>query len=62
MNTTYLTIPETAREMRVCRATVYNMIAAKELRPINIGHGSKTKMRITRAELERFAAAKAMAA
>lgn len=62
MSTVFLTIPETAREMRVGKATVYRRIAAGELHPINIGSGSKTKMRITRAELDRYAAAKAMAA
>lgn len=32
-----LTVPEAAAELRVCRATLYNLIAAGQLRRVRIG-------------------------
>ena len=45
-----LTIPQAARELAVCRATVYALLAAGELRPVKV----RASSRILRADVEAY--------
>lgn len=48
----YLTIPETADELRVSRATVYRLIQSRAIEAVRVGY----LLRVPRVELDRFAA------
>lgn len=48
-----LTVPETAKTLRTCRATVYNLMERGQLRWVQVAG----KRRISAAEIERFIAA-----
>lgn len=49
--TEWLTVPETARELRIPRTRCYELIQAGELPAVRIGERS---IRVNRRELERF--------
>lgn len=51
-----LTIPETAAELRCHRDTVYELIAAKQLKAVDIATrpGGRTKTRVRRDDLVAF--------
>lgn len=51
-----LTIPETAAELKISSKSVYRLIAAKRLKVIPVGTGSRPRARVTRASLEQFKA------
>ena len=44
------TVPEAARQLSICRATVYRMIGAGEIRSVKI----RNAVRIPRTEIERL--------
>lgn len=50
--TTLLTIPEVARELRVSRATVYRYFATGELKRVRLG--TKGHFRVERSEVDAF--------
>lgn len=55
--TILLTVPEAADELRVCKDTVYALIAAGDLRARNIARpGSRSKTRIERTSIEEYVA------
>jgi excisionase family DNA binding protein len=57
MTVQLLTVPETAARLRVNRSTVYDLIAAGELRVVDLGHG-RSKTRIPEDALAEFIAAR----
>lgn len=44
------TVPEAARQLRVCRTTVYKLFSTGKLKPVHIGKS----VRVTQTELDRF--------
>lgn len=54
-STSLLTVRQTAAELAVCRATVYNLITAGELRRVKIGKAARIPLDDVRALIERNA-------
>lgn len=56
MSTLLLTIEEVAEELRISPDSVYRLISAGDLQTVNVGTGRRSRTRVTRVALEKFAA------
>lgn len=54
MTTGLLTIPETADRLKLSRRSVYALISAGALRPVDVSVHGRTKTRIREDDLQKF--------